>query len=163
MVSKVMPAFLTAWCSKFGILVAMMGLFSIIISTVAVMVFWSSWQTEIRLDGFPHGAVAADNSDCSRIGAEVLTLGGNAVDAIVTTALCQGVTHPFASGMGGGGFLMYHNGETSVVIDFREGFLNCLPFIICLGLLMFWNIGLHIGLLIYARHGELYNGHHKHD
>jgi gamma-glutamyltranspeptidase / glutathione hydrolase / leukotriene-C4 hydrolase len=120
MVSKVMPAFLTAWCSKFGILVAMMGLFSIIISTVAVMVFWSSWQTEIRLHGFPHGAVAADNSDCSRIGAEVLTLGGNAVDAIVTTALCQGVTHPFASGMGGGGFLMYHNGETSVVIDFRE-------------------------------------------
>lgn len=48
-------------------------------------------------------------------------MGGNAVDAVVTTALCQGIMNPFSSGVGGGAFIVIHmaNGSSSVV-DARE-------------------------------------------
>ena len=54
-------------------------------------------------------------------GMKVLADGGNAVDAAVATALCQGVLNPMASGLGGGGFMVIQTaqGETQV-IDGRE-------------------------------------------
>jgi gamma-glutamyltranspeptidase len=56
-----------------------------------------------------HGAVAADNPECSRLGVKVLRdLGGNAIDAAVATLLCQGVLAPVASGLGGGAIILVH-------------------------------------------------------
>ncbi len=51
----------------------------------------------------------------------MLREGGNAVDAAVTTALCQGVFNPMASGAGGGGFItvLSPNGSAEI-IDARE-------------------------------------------
>jgi gamma-glutamyltranspeptidase len=55
------------------------------------------------------GAVAADVGVCSKLGVRVLReLGGNAVDAAVSVMLCQGVLSPFASGIGGGCFMLVH-------------------------------------------------------
>lgn len=55
------------------------------------------------------GAVAADVAACSRLGVRVLRdLRGNAVDAAVSVMLCQGVLAPFASGIGGGAFVLVH-------------------------------------------------------
>jgi hypothetical protein len=67
------------------------------------------------------GLVAADNGRCSEIGAAVLREGGNAVDAAIATALCQGVLNPQASGAGGGHFMLIRlpNG-TAECIDARE-------------------------------------------
>eukprot|EP00775_Hariotina_reticulata_P002395 gene2395-2699_t len=67
------------------------------------------------------GLVAADHSRCSQIGRDILYKGGNAADAAVATALCQGVVNPVASGLGGGAFIMvrWANGS-SAFIDGRE-------------------------------------------
>ena len=48
------------------------------------------------------GTVAADHGRCSEMGLGALKDGGNAVDAAVVTALCQGIYNPMASGVGGG-------------------------------------------------------------
>lgn len=65
--------------------------------------------------------VVADHVEASRAGAEVLRLGGNAVDAAVATALSAGVVQPSASGLGGGGFAVVVLPDgTRAAVDFRE-------------------------------------------
>eukprot|EP00850_Spirogloea_muscicola_P009647 SM000054S18133 [mRNA] locus=s54:740330:743578:+ [translate_table: standard] len=67
------------------------------------------------------GAVSADESRCSEIGLDVLKDGGNAVDAAVATAFCQGVVGPQASGIGGGAFMLIRMADgTAEAIDMRE-------------------------------------------
>ena len=68
-------------------------------------------------------AVASDSEICSNMGLKILKeRGGNAVDATVVIALCLGVTRPFASGIGGGGFINIFMNKTKTVdfIDARE-------------------------------------------
>jgi gamma-glutamyltranspeptidase/glutathione hydrolase len=53
-------------------------------------------------------------------GLEVLRRGGNAVDAAVTTALCQGVVDPQMCGPGGSGMMTVHRAATGTeVIEFH--------------------------------------------
>jgi gamma-glutamyltranspeptidase/glutathione hydrolase len=68
------------------------------------------------------GAVATVDATATRVGLDVLRHGGNAVDAAVATAAALGVTEPFTSGIGGGGFLTFYNARTGKVstIDGRE-------------------------------------------
>jgi len=67
------------------------------------------------------GLVISASDIASRIGAAVLTDGGNAVDAAVATAFALAVTHPTAGNIGGGGFLLHRaaTGDTAAY-DFRE-------------------------------------------
>lgn len=70
-----------------------------------------------------NGAVAADNPICSELGVKVLRdMSGTAVDAMVSTVLCQGILSPFASGLGGGAFILTHEESTgiSTFYDARE-------------------------------------------
>ncbi len=79
---------------------------------------WAFFRPSLE---FRRYAVAADNTDASRAGAEVLRLGGNAVDAAVATALALGVTSPASSGFGGGGLaVICRVGAPCVFVDFRE-------------------------------------------
>ncbi len=70
----------------------------------------------------PHAAVASDNPLASAAGLSLLQSGGNAIDAACATALALGVVHPFASGMGGGGFAVVYIAKEKKVyaLDFRE-------------------------------------------
>jgi gamma-glutamyltranspeptidase/glutathione hydrolase len=67
------------------------------------------------------GIVASQSEIASKIGADVIKEGGNAVDAAVATAFALAVTHPTAGNIGGGGFIVYRpvSGEP-VTYDFRE-------------------------------------------
>jgi gamma-glutamyltranspeptidase/glutathione hydrolase len=68
------------------------------------------------------GAVSSIDPDASQVGIDVLRRGGNAVDAAVATAAALGVTDPFSTGVGGGGFLVHYDARTRQVstIDGRE-------------------------------------------
>jgi len=67
------------------------------------------------------GLVISASDIASRIGAAVLTDGGNAVDAAVATAFALAVTHPTAGNIGGGGFLLHRAATGDIAAyDFRE-------------------------------------------
>ncbi len=68
------------------------------------------------------GAVASVDQTASQVGIDVLRSGGNAADAAVAMAATLGVTEPFSSGIGGGGFFVYYDASTHRVstIDGRE-------------------------------------------
>ncbi|KAI1410021.1 gamma-glutamyltranspeptidase [Hypoxylon sp. FL1857] len=67
------------------------------------------------------GAVASESQVCSQIGIDLLTQGGNAVDAWVGTQLCVGVIGMYHSGLGGGGFALIRDSTGNyTVIDYRE-------------------------------------------
>lgn len=68
-----------------------------------------------------HGMVVAAERHAAEAGAAMLRSGGNAIDAAVATSLALGVTEPYHSGLGGGGFLLIRlaNGEV-IALDTRE-------------------------------------------
>ncbi|NJP44415.1 gamma-glutamyltransferase [Actinacidiphila epipremni] len=68
------------------------------------------------------GAVSSVDADATAAGIDVLRHGGNAVDAAVATAAALGVTEPYSSGIGGGGYFVYYSAGKHQVftIDGRE-------------------------------------------
>ena len=65
--------------------------------------------------------VASTSEIASRIGADVMKKGGNAVDAAVAVGFALAVTWPSAGNLGGGGFLLLRKADgTSEAIDYRE-------------------------------------------
>ncbi len=65
--------------------------------------------------------VVSVHQDASKVGADIMRQGGNAVDAAVATGFALAVVHPAAGNIGGGGFMLLRkaNGETHF-LDYRE-------------------------------------------
>lgn len=65
--------------------------------------------------------VVSVHEEASKVGAEIMRQGGNAVDAAVATGFALAVVHPAAGNIGGGGFMLVRlaNGETHF-LDYRE-------------------------------------------
>lgn len=68
-----------------------------------------------------HAMVVSAREEASKIGVEILKMGGNAFDAMVAVEMALAVTYPYAGNLGGGGFMVYRTqyGEIGA-FDFRE-------------------------------------------
>jgi gamma-glutamyltranspeptidase/glutathione hydrolase len=55
------------------------------------------------------GAIAGGHPDTTRVGAEILAAGGNAVDACVAAGIASWIAEPTVSGPAGGGFMLVHD------------------------------------------------------
>lgn len=75
-----------------------------------------------QVDVGRHGMVVTATAEASKVGADVLRKGGNAVDAAVAIQFALQVSEPMMSGIGGGGFMMVYEKKTDqvTIIDSRE-------------------------------------------
>lgn len=64
------------------------------------------------------GAVSAADPRAAEAGREILRQGGSAADAAIATAIALTVVEPQSSGIGGGGFLVYHDARSRAVTSF---------------------------------------------
>ncbi|APL95939.1 gamma-glutamyltransferase [Sphingobium indicum] len=69
-----------------------------------------------------NATVSAADPRAAEAGQEILRKGGSATDAAIAMMLTLNVVEPHNSGIGGGGFIMHHDGRTGVLesIDGRE-------------------------------------------
>ncbi len=74
---------------------------------------------------YNRAAVSSAHPLASKIGAAIMEQGGNAFDAAIATQLALAVVYPGAGNIGGGGFLIGHQPNGSLIgIDFREAAPN---------------------------------------
>ncbi len=62
--------------------------------------------------------ISTANEYATRAGRDIITKGGNAVDAMVAIQLVLGLVEPQSSGLGGGAFLVYWDAENSRLTTF---------------------------------------------
>jgi gamma-glutamyltranspeptidase/glutathione hydrolase len=79
-------------------------------------------SVEVRTASAPKAMVVSAHPIASAVGVRILSAGGNAADAAVATVASLNVVEPHASGLGGGGFMLYYDAkrDSFVVIDYRE-------------------------------------------
>jgi gamma-glutamyltranspeptidase/glutathione hydrolase len=78
----------------------------------------AAWREPVRAK---RAIVASQHELASKIGADVMKRGGNAVDAAIAVALALAVVYPEAGNLGGGGFMLirFKDGRPTA-IDYRE-------------------------------------------
>ena len=68
-----------------------------------------------------NGMVVTSQRLASKVGVDILRMGGNAVDAAVAVGYAQAVVNPCCGNIGGGGFMTIHLADgRDVFLDFRE-------------------------------------------
>lgn len=73
-----------------------------------------------RTSRLTQGAVAGPDQPGAQAGADILAMGGNAVDAAVAIGFALAVTYPEAGNLGGGGFMTVLMRGRPYFLDYRE-------------------------------------------
>ncbi len=103
----------------------------LIVTTISLLALvLSSHANILRYDSIHHptsvnsdrGMVVAQEKIASQVGANILGMGGNAIDAAVATGFALAVTYPQAGNIGGGGFMLIHLAKENktIALDYRE-------------------------------------------
>ena len=97
--------------------------FPALVLTISVLLTFipdakSAWRDPVRAK---NAIVASQHELASKIGADIMKRGGNAVDAAIAVGLALAVVYPEAGNLGGGGFMLirFKDGKTTA-IDYRE-------------------------------------------
>lgn len=78
----------------------------------------AAWPEPVR---GRHAMVASQHELASKIGADIMKKGGNAIDAAIAVGLALAVVYPEAGNIGGGGFMLIRKADgTSYALDYRE-------------------------------------------
>ncbi|GJD33161.1 gamma-glutamyltransferase [Methylobacterium aerolatum] len=81
----------------------------------------AAWAASAPAVEAENGMVVSSQALASRVGADILAAGGNAVDAAVAVAFAEAVVNPCCGNLGGGGFLLLHTADgQSRFVNFRE-------------------------------------------
>lgn len=68
-----------------------------------------------------NGMIVSARAEASKIGVDILKLGGNAFDAMIATELALAVCYPMAGNLGGGGFMVFRKANGDIgSLDYRE-------------------------------------------
>jgi gamma-glutamyltranspeptidase/glutathione hydrolase len=80
------------------------------------------YQDRIHAESSENFMVVSQSTHATEAGYEILSKGGNAVDAAVAVGFALAVTLPRAGNLGGGGFMLIYDKENNKVetIDYRS-------------------------------------------
>lgn len=94
----------------------------IILILIAVFCFNILGCSKINIEKYYESGLVTASPIATDVGKKVLESGGNAFDAAVAVGFALAVVHPNAGNIGGGGFALIRDGNTSEItsLDFRE-------------------------------------------
>jgi gamma-glutamyltranspeptidase/glutathione hydrolase len=88
---------------------------------LAIFLAQLSFASGFEPEHAPKAMVATVHPEASRVGAEIMRKGGNAVDSAVAIGFALAVVHPAAGNLGGGGFMLYRTAKGEIhFLDYRE-------------------------------------------
>lgn len=87
---------------------------AVLVATITALLvyFLAIKETETK---YRPGAIVTNGMECSKIGMDVLKKEGSAADAAIAVMMCEGVTCPQSTGLGGGFVMTMYTKETRKV------------------------------------------------
>ena len=93
----------------------------LIASALAFAVLGNAYAASVPAVEAKNGMVVTSQHLASKVGVDILKMGGNAVDAAVAVGYAQAVVNPCCGNIGGGGFMTIHLADgRDTFINFRE-------------------------------------------
>lgn len=93
----------------------------IITAALSVQSCTVSLELDKKAKTFNKAAVVTAHPLASKVGVDILKMGGNAIDAAVAVQFALAVVYPNAGNIGGGGFMVYRSSKGEInALDFRE-------------------------------------------